>query len=433
MIPVKRLSDLTKAEKTGLFFRFGDDFSKIMTDTVIPIVNDVKNLGNSAVINYTEKFDKFKIDSVLAENEEIEKGYSNTSKEVIIALEKAVDNIREFHSKQIKNDFSYSRTDGSLLGVKYHAIDSAAVYVPGGKATYPSSVLMGIIPAQIAGVTDITLISPPRNEGKIADPVCAACKILGITNIIKAGGAQGIAAAAFGTETVPKSEIIVGPGNIFVTAAKSYLFSLGVIQIDSLAGISEVLIITDESANAKWTAWDLLAQAEHEENAKSILVTTSEQFAEEVISHIKEDLDSGRGRSRIKHESIKNHALILLSASIEEAIDFSNKYAPEHLQVMVSNPNSYLEKIKNAGSVFLGSYSPVPIGDYFSGTNHILPVGGAARFSSGLSVDSFMRRMTFQNISEEGLRKSKDFVLKISEVEGFDDKHGGAVNIRFEN
>ncbi|MBP8081614.1 MAG: histidinol dehydrogenase [Spirochaetes bacterium] len=402
-----------------------------MTETVIPIVNDVKTLGDSAVIDYTKKFDKCVIDSVLVKQIEIENGYSNTSKEVIFALEKAVENIREFHSKQLKNDFFYTRTDGSLLGFKYHPIDSAAVYVPGGKAAYPSSVLMGIIPAQIAGVSDITLISPPRNEGKIADPVCAACKILGVTNVIKAGGAQGIAAAAFGTETVPKSEIIVGPGNVFVTAAKSYLFSLGVIQIDSLAGISEVLIIADENANPKWTAWDLLAQAEHEENAKAILLTTSEKFAKEVISFIEEDLSSGRGRSNIKHESITNHALILISETIEEAIDFSNKYAPEHLQVMVKNPNLYLDKIKNAGSVFLGEYSPVPIGDYFSGTNHILPVGGAARFSSGLSVDSFMRRMTFQNISKEGLRNSKEFVHAISKVEGFDDKHGGAVNIRF--
>ena len=432
MIPVKKLSDLSLSDKTSLFFRFGDDFSKIMTETVIPIVNDVKKQGNSAVINYTEKFDKFRIDSVLADQNEIKKGYSNTSKEVIIALEKAVENIRDFHLKQIRNNFSYSRTDGSLLGVKYHPIDSAGIYVPGGKAAYPSSVLMGIIPAQIAGVSDITLISPPRNEGKIADPVCAACKILGVKNIIKAGGAQGIAAAAFGTETVPKSEIIVGPGNVFVTAAKSYLFSLGVIQIDSLAGVSEVLIIADESANPKWTAWDLLAQAEHEENAKSILITTSESFAKEVISFIKEDLESGRGRSSIKNESIKKHALILISKNIEEAIDFSNKYAPEHLQIMVKNPNTYIDQIKNAGSVFLGDYSPVPIGDYFSGTNHILPVGGAARFSSGLSVDTFMRRMTFQNISQEGLRIAKEYVHTISKVEGFDDKHGGSVTIRFD-
>ena len=433
MLPIKKLSSLSNNELNKLLFRFGDDFSKIMTETVIPIVNDVKNRGDRAVIDYTEKFDNYRLNSVSVSMDEIDTAYKNTSSTVVHALEKAAENIREFHSKQKKGDFSYERSDGSLLGVKYHPIDSAAIYVPGGKAAYPSTVLMGIIPAQIAGVEKITLISPPKNGGKISEPVGAACKILGITNIIKAGGAQGIAAAAFGTESVPKSELIVGPGNVFVTAAKSYLFSLGVIQIDSLAGPSEVLIIADETANPKWTAWDLLSQAEHEENAEAVLVTTSMKFAEEVIKHIEEDLNSGRGRCSIKRKSIQNHALILICDSIHEAVDFSNKYAPEHLQLMTESPNDYISQIKNAGSVFLGHFSPVPIGDYFSGTNHILPTGGAARFSSGLSVDTFIRRMTYQNITSNGLKNASKYVQSISEIEGFGDKHGGTVNLRFSN
>jgi histidinol dehydrogenase len=252
-----------------------------------------------------------------------------------------------------------------------------------------------------------------------------------VKTVLKAGGAHGIAAAGLGTESVPKSDLIVGPGNIYVTAAKSYLFSLGVIQIDSLAGPSEVLIIADRCADAKWLAWDLLSQAEHEENAEAVLLTDSTDLAHAVREHIVEDIESGRGRSEIKRKSITSHARIILTKNIDEAVEFSNRYAPEHMQMMVADPMPYLPRIRNVGSLFLGYHAPVAAGDYFSGTNHVLPTGGAARFSSGLSVETFRRRMTWQRLSEEGLRAAEPHITVLSDSEGFGDKHGGSVRIRF--
>lgn len=431
MLPIIPLKDISPDNLSTLFFRFGDDFSTIMTETVAPIVRDVKLRGDAAVRDYSEKFDKFRPEALIASDAEIEQGYRETPKEVIASIEAAAANIREFHEKQLPGDFSYTRGDGSTLGLCSHPLDAAAVYVPGGKAAYPSTVLMGIIPAQIAGVPQITLISPPRDGGRVSAAVAAACRVLGVQTVLKAGGAHGIAAAGLGTESVPKSDLIVGPGNIYVTAAKSYLFSLGVIQIDSLAGPSEVLIIADHCADPKWLAWDLLSQAEHEENAEAVLLTDSEELAHAVREHIVEDIESGRGRSEIKRKSITAHARIILTKNIDEAVEFSNRYAPEHMQMMVSDPMPYLPRIRNVGSLFLGYHAPVAAGDYFSGTNHVLPTGGAARFSSGLSVETFRRRMTWQRLSEEGLRAAEPHISVLSDSEGFGDKHGGSVRIRF--
>jgi histidinol dehydrogenase len=291
---------------------------------------------------------------------------------------------------------------------------------------------MGVIPAKIAGVEKITLITPPDKDGRLPEIIGAVCSMVGVDTVIKSGGAQGIAAAGFGTESVQKSEIIVGPGNIYVTAAKTYLFSMGVIQIDSLAGPSEVLIIADARANPKWVAWDLLSQAEHEERAMAILITTSRDLAESVRDEIDKDLKSGGGRHDIKKASIEKNGLILLVDDIGAAIDFSNRFGPEHMEFMVENPMEYLGRIRNVGSLFLGDYAPVAVGDYFSGTNHILPTGGAARFSSGTSVETFMRRMTYQLLSREALAKAREPVNEMSRAEGFEDKHGGSVNVRFE-
>ncbi len=433
MIKIKKLSELTKNEKFKLFNRFGDDFSKILNETVIPIVKDVINNGDNAVIKYTEKFDGVKLDKIIAGTDEIESGYKKIDKKIISAFSQAKKNIEEFHLKQLKTNMEYSRNDGTRLGIMHHPIESAGIYVPGGKASYPSSILMGVIPAKIAGVEHITVITPPDKEGNIPDIICAVCKIAGVTSIIKSGGAQGIAAAGFGTETVKKVNIIVGPGNIFVTAAKTFLFSQGLIQIDSMAGPSEVLIAADESANPKWTAFDLLSQAEHDEMAESILVTSSVSLAEAVRDEIEKDLISGAGRSSIKKKSISDNGLILIVKDIEEAISFSNNYAPEHMQLLVDDPFKYLDKIKNVGSLFLGHMSPVAVGDYYSGTNHILPTGGSTRFSSGTSVDTFMRRTTYQYLTKDALSKAREFINIMSEVEGFNDKHGGSVNVRFEN
>ncbi len=431
MIPVKRLKDLTPAELDAQFNRFGEDFSSIMIDTVVPIVNDVKNRREKAVLEYTAKFDGVKLKSVIATKEEIDAGHKNTPKNVLKTFMKAAENVREFHQRQHKENSIYTRKDGIILGRTHQAIESAGIYVPGGKASYPSSVLMGVIPAQIAGTENITVITPPNKEGKVPDIIYAICKELGVSQIIKSGGAQGIAISAFGSENIKKSDIIVGPGNIFVTAAKTYLFSMGIIQIDSMAGPSEVLIISDEKSDPRWVAWDLLSQAEHEERAIAVLVTTSEELAHKVKDEINKDLQSGTGRSEIKKTSIKNSGLILIADSLDEAINFSNNYGPEHMEFMVENPLEYLERIKNVGSLFLGRYAPVAVGDYYSGTNHVLPTGGAARFSSGTSVDTFMRHTTFQLLNREALKKTMKDVKLMSEYEGFDDKHGGSVEIRF--
>jgi len=432
MIKIKKLNELTDQELSGLFNRFGSDFSEIMIKTVVPIVNDVRARGDEAVIEYTGKFDRVKAATVLAAEEEIENGYRSVSGGVIDAFMEAKENIEEFHRRQLRDDIRYTRDDGTVLGVSYQPIGSAAMYVPGGKASYPSSVLMGVIPARIAGCESISVITPPGPDGKVPDVVCAICRILGVNRIIKAGGSQGIAAAGFGTQTVPKADIIVGPGNIFVTAAKTYLFSMGVIQIDSMAGPSEVLIVADGNANPKWIAWDLLSQAEHEEMALAVLVTPSEKLARDVAEEIERDIAAGKGRHAIKKTSIARGGLILVCESIDQAVEFSNIYGPEHMELVVDNPLDYLGRIRNVGSLFLGPHAPVAVGDYYSGTNHILPTGGAARFSSGTSVDTFMRRTTFQWLPEAALKKALGPVGVMSKVEGFDDKHGGSVRVRFE-
>ncbi|MCX8122575.1 MAG: histidinol dehydrogenase [Spirochaetes bacterium] len=430
MIAIRNLSDLTAKDRTKLFQRFGQDFTGIMVNKVIPIIQKVRDEGDAAVIEYTRQFDKVELTQVCATEKEIVNAYNNTDKVVIKSFEKAIENIYEFHLHQRRDSFIYTREDGTTLGMLYQPIESAAVYVPGGKASYPSSVLMGVIPAQIAGCKHISIITPPSKDGSIAPYIGAMAHILGITTIIKSGGAHGIAAAAYGTQSVPKAEIIVGPGNIYVTAAKAYLFSQGIIQIDSLAGPSEVLIIADDSAHPHWVAWDLLSQAEHEEMAIAILVTTSQKLAKKVNEYIEEDINSGRGRHEIKKKALHNAHIIIVS-SIEEAIEFSNNYGPEHMELMVENPLQYLTKIKNVGSLFLGGYAPVAVGDYFSGTNHVLPTGGAARFSSGLGVETFMRRTSFQYLTPSALKEAVDHVSRMSSVEGFDDKHGDSLRIRF--
>ena len=430
MIEIKRLKDLSQKETFRLLNRFGDDFSSIMMNTVAPIVNDVKMNGEEAVLRYTEKFDGVRLPSLMATREEIDAGADRTPPDLLDAFLQARDNIWEFHSRQKREHLRYERDGDIVLGVMYQPIENAAVYVPGGKASYPSSVLMGVIPAKIAGTENITVITPPGKNGRVPDILLAVCRELGVTGIIKSGGAQGVAAAAYGAGTGKKADIIVGPGNIYVTAAKTYLFSQGIIQIDSLAGPSEVLIIADEKSDPKWIAYDLLSQAEHEEMAKAILLTPSRELAGRVKDEIMKDLDSRSGRHEIKKKAMEENGLILITGSIGEALEFSNAYAPEHMELMVDEPLQYLERIKNVGSLFLGRYAPVAIGDYYSGTNHILPTGGAARFSSGTSVDTYMRRTTFQCPAKSFLQKARGAVNRMSGIEGFMDKHGGSIDVR---
>ncbi|HNR88211.1 MAG TPA: histidinol dehydrogenase [Spirochaetota bacterium] len=431
MIRLRRRQDLSPAELDALFNRFGDDYSALMVDTVIPIVTDVRKNGDAAVLRYTEKFDTVRLDAVVASSAEIDRGAASVDPALLEAFSAARDNITEFHAHQKRESIIYSRPDGTTLGVMYQPIERAAVYVPGGTACYPSSVLMGVIPAQIAGTRDITLITPPDRTGSVPPIVCAVARMLGIARIVKSGGAQGIAAAGLGTESVPRAHIIVGPGNIYVTSAKSYLFSLGAVQIDSMAGPSDVLVIADAGAPASWVAADLLSQAEHDPRAAAILVTDSEPLAREVQRLIDADLAANTGRADIKRKAIADNSLIVLVDSIDEAIAFSNDYAPEHMELMVDHPFEHLGAIRNVGSLFLGPHAPVSVGDYFSGTNHILPTGGAARFSSGLSVETFLRRTTFQHLTADALKRAEGPVRLMAEHEGFGEKHGGAVRVRF--
>lgn len=430
MIEIRKLKDLKRQDLDRLYNRFGDDFSGIMIDTVIPIVNDVRQNGDAAVKKYTEKFDGVMLESLMVSGDEIEDAWRNTPAPVIEAFTRAKNNIEEFHLRQKRENIMYTRDDGTTLGMKFEPIENAGLYVPGGKAAYPSSVLMGAVPALIAGCTGITVITPPGPDGKVPDAVLAVCKLLGLGRVLKSGGAQGVAAAAFGTDTVPRSDIIVGPGNIYVTAAKTYLFSMGVIQIDSMAGPSEVLVIADEGADPSWVAWDLLSQAEHEERALALLATPSEDLALRVRGEIIKDIESGAGRHEIKKKALER-SLIVVTGTMDEAIEFSNRYGPEHLELMVKDALAYLPKIRNVGSLFLGYHAPVAVGDYYSGTNHILPTGGAARFSSGVSVETFLRRTTFQFLSEKALKEAVEPVAVMSKIEGFDDKHGGSVALRF--
>ncbi len=431
MIKIQKLKDIAGKDLEKLFNRFGQDLSEVLQKTVIPIINDVKEQGDSAVKKYNEKFDSVRLDKLLVSEQEIENGYKRADPDILNAFMNAKVNIEEFHTHQKREMIRYKRADGTELGVMYQPIEKAAVYAPGGKASYPSSVLMGVIPAQIAGTKEITLVTPPDRDGRISDIILGICRILGINRVVKAGGAHGIAAAGLGTESIAKSDIIVGPGNIYVTAAKAHLFSLGAVQIDGLAGPSEVLIISDGSADAEWTARDLLSQAEHEERAFPVLVTTSETFAGKVKEAIAKDIELGKGRHVIKKTSVQNNGIIILVDSIEEAISFSNAFAPEHMEFMVKDQMRYLNRIKNVGSLFLGNYAPVAVGDYYSGTNHILPTGGACRFSSGLSVETFLRRTTFQHLTKEALEIARGPINRMSEAEGFGDMHGGSVNIRF--
>ena len=433
MIPIRKLEDLTDAELNRLCRRFGEDFTALMIETVIPIVEDVRREGDAAVRRYTEKFDRVRLESILATPEEIAAGRRAVPREIIDAFDEARRNIEEFHRLQKRDDILLKRPDGSMLGVRFQPIDRAAVYVPGGKASYPSSVLMGVVPARIAGVESITLVTPPGPDGRLPDIICAVCDMVGVTRVVKAGGAQGIAAVGLGTESVPKADIIVGPGNVYVTAAKTYLFSIGAVQIDSPAGPSEVLVIADSGANPRWVAWDLLSQAEHDEMAVAILLTDSQELAERVRDEIERDLAAKVGRHAIKEAAIRGSGLILIVNDIQEAVDFSNRYGPEHMELLVDRPMEFLPLVRNVGSLFVGYHAPVAVGDYFSGTNHILPTGGTARFSSGTSVETFTRRTTWQYLTKEALARARMPVAAMSEVEGFRDKHGGSIDVRFEN
>lgn len=399
-------------------------------NAVAEIVNDVRANGNKALFEYTLKFDKTTLtaDNILVSKEEIEEAYSLVEPSLVEVIKKAAEKIRVFHEKQRQYSWFDSKPDGTILGQKVTALSKVGVYVPGGKAAYPSSVLMNIIPAKVAGVEEIIMTTPPSKDGKVNPGTLVAAHIAGIDKIYKAGGAQAIAALAFGTEIIPKVDKIVGPGNIFVALAKKQVF--GFVSIDSIAGPSEILVLADETANPRYVAADLLSQAEHDELASAILVTNDMHLAEEVSKEV-DKFTEVLSRKEIMEKSLENFGYILVVDTINEAIDVANDIASEHLEIVTKNPFDTMTRIKNAGAIFLGEYSSEPLGDYFAGPNHVLPTNGTAKFFSPLSVDDFVKKSSIISYSREALEVIHKDIIEFAESERLT-AHANSIKVRFE-
>ncbi len=400
------------------------------TNTVNTIVNDVRSRGDEPIFEYTEKFDKIKLDenSIKVSKEEIDEAYTLVDAELTEVIKKSAKNVREYHEKQRQYSWFDSKPDGTMLGQKVSALESAGVYVPGGKAAYPSSVLMNIIPAKVAGVERIVMVTPAGKDGKVNPGTLVAADIAGVDIIYKVGGAQAIAALAFGTKTIKKVDKIVGPGNIFVALAKKAVF--GFVSIDSIAGPSEILVLADETANPRYVAADLLSQAEHDEMASAILVTTSMDLAKAVEVEVDKFVNE-LSRKEIMEKSLENYGYILVADSMQDAIDAANDIASEHLEILTKNPFEVMTKIKNAGAMFLGEYSSEPLGDYFAGPNHVLPTNGTSKFFSPLSVDDFIKKSSIIYYSREALETVHKDIEKFAKAEGFT-AHANSISVRFE-
>lgn len=396
---------------------------------VLQVLQAVKEKGDKALYEYTEKWDGAKLSTLKVTKGEIKEAYQQVSPQVINIIHSAAENIRDFHQKQVKQSWLSTKPDGSILGQQVTALDAVGVYVPGGKAAYPSSVLMNVIPAQVAGVERIAMVSPPSDDGTLPAGVLVAADILGVDEIYKVGGAQAVAALAYGTESIEAVDKIVGPGNIFVALAKKEVY--GLVDIDSIAGPSEIVVLADETARANEIAADLLSQAEHDELASSVLVTTSHSLADEVVQEVEQQL-STLPREAIARASIEAYGTIFVTETIEEALRVVNELAPEHLEVMTAEAMNLLPYIKHAGAIFLGRFSSEPVGDYFAGPNHVLPTNGTARFSSGLSVDEFVKKSSVIMYSEQALKENVDKIAAFARLEGLE-AHARAVESRFTN
>ena len=397
--------------------------------TVKNILGDIKKNGDSAVKKYTLKFDGFNPEPMRLEFEEIERAWHSTSEELQKALNNAKQRIENFHKEQVPTNISLEGIYGECVQRKWLPVNKAGIYIPGGRASYPSTVLMNAIPAKVAGVKEIIMVSPGNNEGKINQTVLAAAYITGIKNIFRIGGAQAIGALAFGTNEISKVDVISGPGNIFVTTAKKLIF--GSTGIDSLAGPSEILIIADDTANSNQLATDLLAQAEHDPFASAILLTTSQEKASDVYQKLYQKLEN-HPRKEICIKSIKDWGLIGICDNLETCIELSNKFAPEHLEIITKNPHQILKKIENAGAIFIGKWTPEAVGDYLAGPNHTLPTSGNARFSGALGVETFMKNSSIIEFNEKSLHENKNDIVNLANSEGLH-SHADSVKIRFKN
>ena len=415
------LSDLLKRSPTN----YGD-----FQDKVDAIIKNVRDNGDKAVFDYTAQFDKAEInaDNILVTEEEIKEAYEEVDDELIKVIRKAIKNIRDFHEKQIQKSWFETREDGVMLGQKVTPMETCGVYVPGGKAVYPSSVLMNIVPAHVAGVKNIIMTTPPGKDGKVTANTLVAAKEAGATKVYKVGGAQAIGALAYGTESIPKVDKIVGPGNIYVALAKKSVY--GHVSIDSIAGPSEILVLADETANPRFVAADLLSQAEHDELASAILVTTSMELAEKVSAQTDAFIKE-LSRGEIIQKSLDNYGHILVADTLEDAIDAANSIASEHLEIVTANPFEVMTKIRNAGAIFIGEYSSEPLGDYFAGPNHVLPTNGPAKFFSPLSVDDFIKKSSIISNSKDALEKIHTDIEKFAEAEHLT-AHANSVKVRFE-
>ena len=397
---------------------------------VAEIIETVKKGGDEALFSYTEKFDHCKMDAahIRVTREEIDEAYQKVDADFVEVMKKSAANIRAFHEKQLRNSWFDPKPDGTILGMKILPIAIAGVYVPGGKAAYPSSVLMNVLPAKVAGVERIIMTTPPGADGKVNPGTLVAAHIAGVDEIYKVGGAQAIAAMAFGTQSIPKVDKITGPGNIFVALAKKACF--GYVSIDSIAGPSEILVIADETANPRYVAADLLSQAEHDELASAILITTSKTLADQVSVEV-DRFVANLSRREIIEKSLNNYGYILLVDSLDEAADTANEIASEHLEILTKDPFAMMTKIRNAGAIFLGEYSSEPLGDYFAGPNHVLPTNGTARFFSPLNVDDFLKKTSIISYSRPALEKIHQDIECFSENEGLT-AHANSIRVRFE-
>ena len=397
-------------------------------EIVDEIIANVRRDGDAALLAYCEKFDKARLTSLEVSEQEIEEAMQSLDADFIRTLEIARDNISAFHQQQIQKNFVITQQGGIVLGQKYTAVEKAGLYVPGGTASYPSSVLMNAVPAKLAGVSEIVMTTPPNSEGKIAPAILAAARVAGVTRIFKVGGAQAVAALAYGTESVPKVDKIVGPGNIFVATAKRRVF--GIVDIDMIAGPSEILVLADGSCNPAYVAADMLSQAEHDKLATSVLITTSAELAQKVSDELERQIPL-LPREEIARTSIDTNGKIIIADTMEEAVAAANIIAPEHLEVCVDEPFALLDSIKNAGSIFLGKNVPEALGDYLAGPNHTLPTSGTARFSSPLSVDDFVKKSSFIYYPKDALAKVADRIVDFAEREGLG-AHARSVSIRFD-
>lgn len=421
------ISIITKAEWQTQSKDKNEQDQKKVVNATLDIIQNVRTKGDSALLEYTKKFDKAELESLKVTQQEIDDSYAQVSDELKEVLQQAAQNIRAFHEKQVRQGFIMTERSGVVMGQRILPLQSVGIYVPGGTAAYPSTVLMDAIPAKVAGVERIVMVTPPSEDGTVKSAeVLAAAKIAGVTEIYKVGGAQAVAALAYSTQTIPQVDKIVGPGNIYVATAKQLVY--GQVDIDMIAGPSDILIVADETANPVYLAADLLGQAEHDVNASAVMVTTSPALAQQVQQELEKQLER-LPRKEIAGKSIANNGKIILVSSLEEALEVANKVAPEHLELCVEDPFSWLPLVRNAGSVFLGNNTPEALGDYLAGPNHTLPTGGTSRFSSPLSVDDFIKKSSYLYYSKQALTQDGNMVRKFAQSEGLD-AHANSVTLR---